>query len=100
MFLRQVEQLVLPDRTDLRLQSCLVLILLRFSVQRSVFVWHSCVARLVLESTPQGPRVPSRLLLALPRAPRKWGGRARTSAIASVETCSISCSSPTPNRIT
>lgn len=35
--------MVLPDRIELTRQSRLILILLRFSVQRSVFVWHSCV---------------------------------------------------------
>jgi hypothetical protein len=37
-------RLVLPDGIELFLQSCFILILLYFSVQRSVFVWHSWVA--------------------------------------------------------
>jgi hypothetical protein len=52
---RPTASLVLPDRIELRLQSSLILILFHFSVRRSVFVWHSWVALLVLESTLQGP---------------------------------------------
>jgi len=45
------ELLVLPDRIELTRQSCLILILLYFSVRRSVFVWHSLGGALSPETT-------------------------------------------------
>jgi hypothetical protein len=56
MLIVRATKLVLPDRIELRFQSPLALILLRFSVRRSVFVWHSWVALLLPQSTLQGAR--------------------------------------------
>ena len=75
--------LVLPDRIELRPQSCLMLILLGFSVRRSVFVWHSWVT--LLPRTRHWPRLHPLLVLALPTVSESGNGRAHTSATPSAE---------------
>lgn len=46
-------------RVELRSQPCFMLILLRFSVQRSAFEWHSWVALIGAGEYPKAARNPS-----------------------------------------